>query len=78
MISKFLVKVLKNILWLNKKNLHINPARVNIGSIGRNDFDYDGCVSSVYVAFKVEEGYENFMNMFIKSNRFNQWVTTLA
>ena len=58
--------------------MHINPARVNIGSIERNDFDYDGCVSPVYVAFKIEEGYENFMNMFIKSNRFNQWVITLV
>ena len=35
-------------------------------------------MSPVYVAFKVEKGYENFMNMFIKSPRFNQWVVTLA
>ena len=71
-------KSIEKYIVVKQKEFAYNPARVNIGSIGRNDFDYDGCVSPVYVAFKVEEGYENFMNMFIKSNRFNQWVTTLA
>ena len=28
-----------------------NPARVNIGSIGRNEYGYRGCVSPVYVVF---------------------------
>ena len=63
---------------VKQKEFAYNPARVNIGSIGRNDFDFDGCVSPVYVAFKVEKGYENFMDMFIKSSRFNQWVLTLS
>ena len=71
-------KSIEKYIVVKQKEFAYNPARVNIGSIGRNDFDYDGCVSPVYVAFKVEEGYENFMNMFIKSNRFNQWVITLA
>ena len=73
----FSAKINKYIV-VKQKEFAYNPARVNIGSIGRNDFDFDGCVSPVYVAFKVEEGYENFMNMFIKSPRFNQWVITLA
>ena len=71
-------KSIEKYIVVKQKEFAYNPARVNIGSIGRNDFDYDGCVSPVYVAFKVEKGYENFMNMFIKSNRFNQWVITLA
>ena len=71
-------KNIEKYIVVKQKEFAYNPARVNIGSIGRNDFDYDGCVSPVYVAFKVEEGYENFMNMFIKSKRFNQWVITLA
>ena len=71
-------KSIEKYIVVKQKEFAYNPARVNIGSIGRNDFDYDGCVSPVYVAFKVEEGYENFVNMFIKSKRFNQWVVTLA
>ena len=63
---------------VKQKEFAYNPARINIGSIGRNDFNFDGCVSPVYVAFKVEKGYENFMNLFIKSLRFNQWVNTLS
>ena len=71
-------KNIEKYIVVKQKEFAYNPARINIGSIGRNDFNYDGCVSPVYVAFKVEEGYENFMNKYIKSNRFNQWVLTLS
>ena len=71
-------KSIEKYIVVKQDEFAYNPARINIGSIGRNDFDYEGCVSPVYVAFKVEEGYENFMNMFIKSKRFNQWVITLS
>ena len=71
-------KSIEKYIVVKQKEFAYNPARINIGSIGRNNFDFDGCVSPVYVAFKVEEGYENFMNMYIKSNRFNQWVITLS
>ena len=42
---------------VNKGNFAYNPARVNIGSLGRNEFDFDGCVSPVYVVFSVLDGY---------------------
>lgn len=71
-------KNIEKYIVVKQKEFAYNPARINIGSIGRNDFNYDGCVSPVYVAFKVEEGYENFINMYIKSNRFNRWVVTLS
>ena len=71
-------KNIEKYIVVKQKEFAYNPARINIGSIGRNDFDYDGCVSPVYIVFKVEEGYENFMNMYIKSNRFKQWVITLS
>ena len=71
-------KSIEKYIVVKQDEFAYNPARINIGFIGRNDFDYMGCVSPVYVAFKVEEGYENFMNMFIKSKRFNQWVITLS
>lgn len=71
-------KNIRKYIIVKQKQFAYNPARINIGSIGRNDFDFDGCVSPVYVAFEVEKGYENFMNMFIKTSMFNQWVNTLS
>ena len=71
-------KSIEKYIVVKQKEFAYNPARINIGSIGRNEFDFVGCISPVYVAFKVEEGYENFMNMFIKSKQFNQWVIMLA
>ena len=47
-----------------------NPARVNIGSLGRNEFPFDGCVSPVYVVFRCESGYENYFDYFRRSERF--------
>lgn len=38
-----------------------NPARVNIGSMGRNTFMFDGCVSPVYVVFSCEKEYHYFL-----------------
>ena len=49
-----------------------NPARINIGSIGINDFDYDGCVSPVYVAFSVDKDYRSFFKYYFKSNNFKE------
>lgn len=55
-----------------------NPARVNIGSIGKNNFNFDGCVSPVYVVFKAIEGYEEFLNQFIKTTLFKEDVSLRA
>ena len=49
-----------------------NPARINIGSIGINDFDYDGCVSPVYVAFSVDKDYRSFFKYYFKSNNLKE------
>ena len=49
-----------------------NPARINIGSIGINDFDYNGCVSPVYVAFSVDKDYRSFFKYYFKSNTFKE------
>lgn len=55
-----------------------NPARVNIGSIGKNNFKFDGCVSPVYVVFRVIDGYEEFINQFIKTKLFKDEVLLRA
>ena len=63
---------------VNKEDFAYNPARVNIGSLGRNEFDFDGCVSPVYVVFSVLDGYENYFDLFRKTDFFKDSVTSLA
>ena len=41
-----------------------NPARVNIGSLGLNEYSFDGCVSPVYVVFRCENGYNHFFDLY--------------
>jgi type I restriction enzyme S subunit len=55
-----------------------NPARVNIGSIGINGFDFLGCVSPVYVVFRAEPEYHHFLNFFLKSPNFQEEVRVRA
>ena len=55
-----------------------NPARVNIGSLGRNEFEFDGCVSPVYLVFSVIDGYENYFDLFRKTDFFKDKVASLA
>ena len=51
-----------------------NPARINIGSIGRNTFDFDGCVSPVYVVFECEKGYHYFFDLYRRLSIFKEEV----
>lgn len=55
-----------------------NPARVNIGSIGINDFEFAGCVSPVYVVFRSELEYHHFLSFVIKTPNFQEEVRTRA
>ena len=61
-----------------KGSFAYNPARVNIGSIGRNEFDFDGCVSPVYVVFNCKNGYENYFDLFRKTEVFKTEVNLRA
>ena len=47
-----------------------NPARVNIGSLGMNEYDFDGCVSPVYVVFRCEDEYQHFFDLFRRTKKF--------
>ena len=69
-ISKYIV--------VKPKTFAYNPARINIGSIGINDYNFDGCVSPVYVVFKAIAGYEEFINQFIKTKLFKDEVLLRA
>lgn len=55
-----------------------NPARVNIGSLGMNEFDFDGCVSPVYVVFRCEDDYQYYFDLFRHTENFKKEVKTRA
>ena len=55
-----------------------NPARINIGSIGMNEFNFDGCVSPVYVVFRCQKGYEYFFNLYRRTTFFAEEVKKRA
>lgn len=55
-----------------------NPSRINIGSLGRNKFDFAGCVSPIYVVFSVAEEYISFFDQFFASQTFKDEVLLRA
>ena len=55
-----------------------NPARVNIGSLGMNEYGYDGCVSPVYVVFRCEDEYQYFFDLFRRTETFKEEVKARA
>ena len=55
-----------------------NPARVNIGSLGMNEYDFDGCVSPVYVVFRCEDDYQYFFDLFRRTETFKEEVKARA
>ena len=55
-----------------------NPARVNIGSIGRNEYGFRGCVSPVYVVFSCKDGYAYFFDLLRKTEKFQTEVKARA
>lgn len=71
-------KELSKYIIVGQNEFAYNPARINIGSIGKNNFNFDGCVSPVYVVFKAIEGYEEFLNQYIKTTLFKEEVSLRA
>ena len=55
-----------------------NPARVNIGSLGRNNYDFDGCVSPVYVVLSCKDGYAYLFDLYRKTEKFKTEVNLRA
>ena len=71
-------KDISNYIVVEENSFAYNPARVNIGSIGINNLGFLGCVSPVYVVFRVEEDFQYFFDFFIKTPRFREEVKTRA
>ena len=69
-ISKYIV--------VKPKEFAYNPARVNIGSLGMNEYGFDGCVSPVYVVFRCEDDYQYFFDLFRRTETFKEEVKARA
>ncbi len=69
-ISKYII--------VNENDFAYNPARINIGSIGRNDLGLTGCVSPVYVVVRTKPEYIYFFDFYFKSERFSKEVNLRA
>ena len=63
-------KDIKKYLLVREGDFAYNPARINIGSIGLNDFGYEGCVSPVYVVVRVNANYRAFFRFYFKTKTF--------
>lgn len=63
-------KGIKKYLLVREGDFAYNPARINIGSIGLNDFGYEGCVSPVYVVVRVNANYRAFFRFYFKTKTF--------
>jgi len=63
---------------VNHNDFAYNPARINIGSIGMNEFEFDGCVSPVYVVFRCQTGYEYFFDLYRRTSYFIEEVKKRA
>ena len=63
---------------VEKGDFAYNPARVSIGSLGRNNYDFDGCVSPVYVVFSCKDGYAYLFDLYRKTEKFKTEVNLRA
>jgi len=77
-IKQVYSKNLAKYIMVAPNDFAYNPARINIGSIGMNTFDFSGCVSPVYVVFRCEKEYHHFFNIFKGTKNFKEEVNTRA
>jgi len=55
-----------------------NPSRINIGSIGMNEYDFIGAVSPVYIVFKPLTHWHLFVSQFIRLKSTNSKINQLS
>lgn len=71
-------KDIYNYKIVNTKEFAFNPARINIGSIGMNEFTFSGAISPVYVVFKTKDDYEYFLQIILKLPRIKNIIKQLC
>ncbi|MDB4202026.1 restriction endonuclease subunit S [Polaribacter sp.] len=71
-------KSLSNYIICNPGDFAYNPARINIGSIGRNNLNVNGAVSPVYVVYRTSKIYGRYIEFLLKSKKFDKHVGKFA
>ena len=72
---------IKNYKVINKIYFAYNPSRINVGSIALNKTESIGCVSPMYVSFKIiktEELNEEYLLTLLKSDEFKNIINNEA
>ncbi len=72
---------IKNYKVINKNYFAYNPSRINVGSIALNKTESIGCVSPMYVSFKIikpEELNEEYLLTLLKSDEFKNIINNEA
>lgn len=69
---------LRNYIKCQKGDFAYNPARINIGSIGRNKLSDNCCVSPVYIVFRPSDSYGIWLEFLLTSKRFKQHTNLVA
>lgn len=72
--SKSISKYIK----IQKGDFAYNPARINIGSVGRLRPDILGAVSPVYVAFRAKEGAGAYVDFLIQTEKMKRHIELYA
>lgn len=71
-------KSLSKYILVKENDYAYNPARVNIGSLGRNTICSLGCVSPVYIVFEIDSNYLAFFDLYFKMKSFKNEVKLRA
>lgn len=68
-------------ILVNKNEFCYNPYRINVGSIGLNEFDYENqLISGAYVVFETNDKFLNpqYLNLIFRSELFAEYVNQKA
>jgi len=71
-------KDISKYLRLQKDDFAYNPARINIGSIGKLENEIHGAVSPVYVAFRAKDNFTHFVSFLIKTEKTKRHIEYFA
>lgn len=72
---------IKNYKVIHSDYFAFNPSRINVGSIALNKTDVTGCVSPMYVSFKInkpEELNQDYLLLLLKSEEFKNIINNEA
>lgn len=67
-------KSLEKYKVVDKFNFAYNPSRINIGSIGMLEEDFQGAVSPIYIVFKPKDEYQYFIQNMLRLDFIKEYI----